>query len=484
LSGISAEDLTERELKWSFVFDNAVHPRSIAAVSEQAIFLADEQGSVMSLDRETGCGYWRYRAEAEVRTALTIATVENQQLVFFGDQDGYAYALNAVTGEQVWKKRMDDHHVAMITGSPVFYEGLLYVPISSFETAHALNPFYSCCTFRGAIHAVEASTGETVWKTHTISGELKKTGRNIIFVRQYGPSGAPIWSSPTIDKKRGVLYTGSGQNYSSPADDGSDAIMSMDLKTGQLLWKRQMQAKDAWNAACMGGFSTNCPDEDGDDFDFGAPPILTTNTAGKDLILAGQKSGMVYALDPDAQGALLWSRKVGRGGILGGVHWGMAADNEAVYVPISDADLLGREFPGEPKPSMSKIDINTGEIIWQTKVNFDCQGVKGCRNGLSAAVTLIDGAVLAPGLDGVIHAYDSNTGLEIWHYDTKREFKGINGVTGKGGTLDAGGVVVVDGLMLSNSGYGGIVSAGGLKGDVFLVFSLPVKPSLKTDGLE
>ena len=475
-AGISASDLPQLTVKWSFVFDDAVHPRSVPALTDKAIILGSEEGAVMALDRDTGCSFWRYQAETEVRTGISIATVASRQLMFFGDLDGYAYAIEASSGQEVWKQKMDAHPVVMITGSPVYYDDVLYVPLSSFEAAHAMNPFYNCCTFRGGVHAVNASTGESLWKTYTIATEPQKTKRNILGVRQYGPSGAPVWSAPTIDKNRGVLYVGSGQNYSSPADDSSDAIMAMDLKTGKMKWKRQLHSDDAWNVACgVPGLTANCPDEKGPDFDFGAPPILITTSEGRDLLVAGQKSGMVYALDPENEGELVWSRKVGRGGILGGVHWGLATSDDAVYVPISDADLLNRVFPGEPNPSISKLDLNSGEIIWQTKVNFDCGDIKGCRNGLSAAITLIDGAVIAPGLDGVIHAYDSNDGREIWSYDTRRDYTGVNGLKGRGGTLDAGGVVVADGLLLSNSGYGGIVSAGGLEGNVFLVFSLPNK---------
>lgn len=473
-TGMTGKDLPRLKLKWSFAFDGAVHPRSVPALTEQAIIIGSEEGAVIALARDSGCGFWRYQAEGEVRTAISIATVNGRQLAFFGDLDGYAYAIDAASGKEVWKKHMDEHPILMITGSPVFYDGVLYVPLSSFEAAHAANPFYNCCTFRGGVHAVDASSGESLWRAYTIDQEPQQTSRNAIFVRQYGPSGAPVWSAPTIDVARGVLYVGSGQNYSSPADGGSDAIMAMDLKTGEIKWKQQLQKDDAWNVACgIALLKTNCPDEQGPDFDFGAPPMLITSSEGKDLVIAGQKSGMVYALDPDNKGELVWSRKVGRGGIIGGVHWGLAAIDDAVYVPISDADLMDRVFPGEPNPSITKLDIKTGDIIWQTKVNFDCGDTKGCRNGLSAAVTVIDGAVIAPGLDGVIHAYDTITGQEIWSYDTRRDYQGANGLSGRGGTLDAGGVVVADGLLMTNSGYGGIISAGGLEGNVFLVFSKP-----------
>jgi polyvinyl alcohol dehydrogenase (cytochrome) len=467
-AGMTSTTLKSLALKWSFTFSEGP-PRSVPALTDQAILLGSEEGAVFALDRKSGCSFWRYQAGTKVRTAFSIATVGDRQLVFFGDLEGYAYAVDAGSGREVWKRRLDDHPAARITGSPVYYQGILYVPLSSFEVAHAVNPLYNCCTFRGGVHAVDAGTGATVWKIHTIAEPAQATGRNAIMVRQYGPSGAAVWSAPTIDERRGVLYVGTGQNYSRPAEGGSDAIIALDLKTGDIIWRRQVRPNDAWNAACMlGPLGLNCPDEEGPDFDFGAPPMLIESLAGKDYVIAGQKSGTVYAFDPE-NGELIWSTRVGRGGILGGVHWGLAADARAVYVPISDADIFVSEVEGKGKPSLAKLDLITGEILWQTLVNFDCGDIDGCHNGLSAAVTLIDGAVIAPGLDGVIHAYDSDDGREIWSYDTRREYEGVNGQTGNGGTLEGGGAIVADGLMMLNSGYSGPMMGG----NVFLVLSEP-----------
>ena len=408
-AGITSANLKNFVLKWSFAFSEGT-PRSLPALTDQAILLGSQEGAVFALDRESGCSYWQYQAETEVRTAISIATVGDRQLVFFGDLEGYAYAVEVGSGREVWKRRLDDHPAARITGSPVYYQGILYVPLSSFEVAHAVNPLYNCCTFRGGVHAVDADTGATVWKTHTITEPAQATGHNAIMVRQYGPSGAAVWSAPTIDEKRGVLYVGTGQNYSLPEEEGGDAIIALDLKTGDITWRRHLRASDAWNAACMlGPLGLNCPDEEGPDFDFGAPPMLIESLAGKDYVIAGQKSGTVYAFDPES-GELIWSTRVGRGGILGGVHWGMAGDGRAVYVPISDADIYVGKVEGKGKPSLAKLDLTTGEILWQTLVNFDCGDIDGCHNGLSAAITLIDGAVIAPGLDGVIHVLRYRSG--------------------------------------------------------------------------
>jgi polyvinyl alcohol dehydrogenase (cytochrome) len=294
-------------------------------------------------------------------------------------------------------------------------------------------------------------------------------------VQQYGPSGAPIWSSPTIDVARNRLYFGTGQNYSSPADHNSDAIHAIDLATGERIWRTQFLAEDSWNPACnFKWLSFNCPDEDGPDYDFGAPPILATLEDGRQLLLAGQKSGMVFAINPDT-GDTVWMQSVGRGGTLGGVHWGMAADHQHLYVPISDLNIWGINTPGEQRPSLNRLDLASGETVWRVPAIFNCNDadgdlIDGCRNGLSAALTLIPGAVFAPGLDGVLRAHRRDSGAVIWQYDTKQTVMGVNGLEGEGGTLDAGGAVVADGQVFINSGYGGIISAGSKGGNVFLVF--------------
>ena len=475
-AGINAKDLAALELKWSFAFKDASHARSIPAVTDQALILGSQEGSVFALDRESGCSFWRYQAEDEVRTGFSFATVVDRKLVFFGDLQGNAYGIDAATGKEVWKRRVDDHPHARITGTPSLYRGVLYVPVSSIEVARAINPLYNCCTFRGSVHALDVATGETIWKTYTIAEPALKTGRNLLLVRRYGPSGAAVWSAPAIDVQRGVLYVGTGQNYSSPADGNSDSIIAMDLQSGEIIWRRQLREDDAWNASCVAGIvGLNCPKEDGPDFDFGAPPILLRNIQGQDLIIAGQKSGTVFALRAE-DGEPVWSTRVGKGGILGGIHWGMAADEAAIYVPINDLGFRGQVVP-DGRPSIARLDASNGEIVWHTLINADCDD-KDCITGLSAAVTLIEGAVVAPALDGTIRAYAIDSGEEIWRYDTTGEHRTVNGVDGKGGSLDAAGAVIADGLLLINSGYAGL----SLAGNTFLVLAPGTPPTSGAPG--
>lgn len=476
-AGLTADDLSQLELQWAFVFDDTNQPRSLPAITEHAIFIGSQEGTLYALDRHTGCAYWQFKAgKKSIRAGVSVVDFADQSLVFFGNDDASVFALNATTGDLVWQFKVDEHPDAIITGSPVHHDGFLYVPASSFEVGSALKPWYSCCNFRGSISKINALTGERVWQSFSIPEEPKPSVRNMLGVKQQGPSGAPIWSSPTIDVARNRLYFGTGQNYSTPSDHNSDAIHAIDLTTGERIWRTQFLAEDSWNPACnlwwLGGF--NCPDEDGPDYDFGAPPILATLADGSHILLAGQKSGMVFGINPDT-GDTLWMQSVGRGGTLGGVHWGMAADKQHLYVPISDLTIWGVNTPGEARPSLNKLDLATGETVWSVPALFNCQdkdgdAIKGCRNGLSAAITLIPGAVFAPGLDGVLRAHSRTTGEMIWQYDTKHTVTGVNGLNGEGGTLDAGGAVVAGGQVFINSGYGGIISAGSKGGNVFLVF--------------
>ena len=476
-AGISAADLPSLEIAWTFAFENTKQPRSLPAVTAQAIFIGSEEGAVYALDTQTGCGYWRFEGEAPVRTAVTVGQLGEKWLLFFGDSKANAYAIDAQTGELAWKLKLDDTLLSVITGSPVFYPGNVLVPVASWEVGLATIPLYGCCKFRGVLASINARTGELNWKSYSIADAPAAAYRNILGVTQYAPSGAGMWSAPTIDEKRQRIYIGTGQNYSGPTSNTSDAVLAFDLRDGKLLWSKQVLQEDAWNAACT--FATigiNCPKENGPDYDVGATVILVTrNSDGKELILAGSKSGMAYAMDPDNNGNILWQKSVGRGGLVGGIHWGMAADNDYLYVPVADTDVNRVKIvPGKPRPGLSKLRLSDGEIEWFTSTAENCQEQdgsyrEGCRGGLSAAITGIPGAILAPALDGFLRAYAIDDGREIWHFDSNQKVLGVNGVKGKGGTLDAAGVVVAQGMMFFNSGYGGLISIGGTGGNVFYV---------------
>jgi polyvinyl alcohol dehydrogenase (cytochrome) len=367
ITDLRPEDLPKLELKWAFAFPEAIRARSQPTTAGGALFVGSQNGTVYALDQRTGCIRWTFSTVAEVRTGIVVTPWEGKQhpLLYFGDLVGNIYAVNAVTGELAWRDRPDEHPSLTLTAAPVLFEERLYVPMSALEVTAAADPLYACCTFRGGVAVYDARSGKRQWIGYTIDEKPRVVGKNSAGTDRIAPSGAPIWNTPSIDAKRGVMYVGTGENYSSPANDTSDAILALSLKDGSIVWKQQMTPGDAWNMGCETEEKINCPPEDGPDYDFGAATIIATTSEGKDIVLAGQKSGAVYALDPDAGGKLLWRRKLGRGGIQGGVHFGMAADRDTLYVPMSDF-YGGPRWPGEAKPGMFAVDIRTGKTLWYT----------------------------------------------------------------------------------------------------------------------
>jgi polyvinyl alcohol dehydrogenase (cytochrome) len=246
-----------------------------------------------ALDKDTGCVRWAYRASAEVRTPVIIEGWERLQaparrpLAYFADLIARVYAVDATTGKLIWVVKADDHPNATVTGAPVLYDGRLYVPVSSLEVTSAADPKYPCCSFRGSVLALDGQSGATLWKSYTIDEPPRETGRTTAGTPILAPSGAPVWNSQTIDAARGLLYVGTGENYSSPANDRSDALLAFELATGRLAWHRQKTAGDAWNVACMMLGNPNCPSENGPDVDFGASAIIARDRNGRDL-LAGR----------------------------------------------------------------------------------------------------------------------------------------------------------------------------------------------------
>jgi polyvinyl alcohol dehydrogenase (cytochrome) len=313
-----------------------------------------------------------------------------------------------------------------------------------------------------------------LWKSHTITEQPGLTGgKNPAGAAMWAPAGAPVWGSLTIDEKRNVLYAGTGQAYTSPAAATSDSIIAFDLETGAMKWVFQATEGDAWNMSCFIGLAANCPEQDGPDFDFGAPPVLLKLSNGQDVLLAGQKSGFVYALNPDQKGALIWKKRIGLGGFAGGVHWGMAADSDTLFAPNADTNFINK-WKGERTPGLYALNAANGEQIWFTPAPDACakQDKPACDPGLSAAVSAIPGVVFAGAFDGHLRAYDSSTGAIIWDFNTAREFKSLSGEMARGGSIESDGPVIVRGKVLVNSGY---LFGGRMAGNVLLAFSVDGK---------
>jgi|SRR5580704_12687011 polyvinyl alcohol dehydrogenase (cytochrome) len=481
MAGLAAADVPKLKLKWAFNLGDVTTVRSQPAIVGGRVFLATSTGAVYSLDADTGCTRWGYQADkGGVRSGVTVGEANGIPAIFFGDTGANIYALNVQTGELIWKVRPVDHFASMATATPRYYQGVIYQPISSFEEVMGPDPKYGCCTFRGSVVALDASTGKKIWQSFTILEAPKPTRKNPAGTQQFGPSGAAVWSTPTIDEQLGVLYVATGDNYSDPPSNTSDAILAMQLKTGELLWSKQLTENDAFNTACGTPQPANCPDAKGPDFDFGQPPILVSLGAGKRALVIGQKSGMVHAVDPDQKGKILWQTRAGEGSALGGSQWGSAADGQKVYVAIADAGIgvaLDSKLPQgyrlvlDPKKGggLHALDLKTGKIVWSAKGVPCGEGKTNCSPAQSAAVTAIPGVVFSGSVDGHLRGYSPLTGEILWDADTAREFDTVNGKPAHGGSLDVAGPAVANGMVFVNSGYG---QYGGMPGNVFLAFSV------------
>jgi len=488
MARLHAEDVPRLKLKWAFGFASATRAQAQPTLMGGHVFVGSQSGKVYALDARTGCTHWVFEAAFGVRSAITIAASGAGWLAYFGDQRGNAYAIDAVTGKQRWTTRVEAHAAATISGAPILNDGVLYVPVSSFEEVSGANPNYQCCSFRGSLVALDAATGKILWQSYTIPQAPVPVRKNARGVQLWGPSGASIWSSPSVDPARGMIYATTGDSYSDPPAETSDAFLALRIDTGEIVWSRQMTAGDAFTVACLVGNSANCPEAEGPDLDFGSSPMLVTLPDGKRLLVAGQKSGVVHAIDPDRQGELIWQRLVGHGGPSGGVQWGAAADEDRVYVAVSDLAVRstaegtagaqkalfgGRSFLLDPGQGggITALKLATGEVLWHT-AHPGCGDVPGCSPAQSAAVTAIPGVVFSGGLDGHLRAYAASDGKIIWDVDTAQTYSTVNRDAAHGGSLDGPGAVIVDGMLYVNSGY---AHFGTAPGNVQLAFSVDGK---------
>ena len=470
-AGLKAEDVPRLRLRWAFGFPGVTTSGSQATIVGGRVLVGSRNGPVYALDAETGCIDWVFEADAAVRSAPSVGRIGSGpgHAVYFGDAHAQVYAVDLETGSLRWKVKVEDHPDAMITGAPALHDGRLYVPVSSLEESTAGRSTYECCTFRGSVVALDAASGHQRWKRYTIAEAATRTERNSIGTQRWGPSGAGVWSAPTVDPDRNRLYVATGDSYSDPVAPESDAIMALAMDSGRILWVQQTLPGDAWNISCeettVEG-NANCPDSDGPDYDFGSSPVLTTLEDGRPLLLAGQKSGVLYGLNPD-DGAVIWERRIADGGILGGIEWGFTTDGERTYAAISDA---WEKDPGEAG-GLAAVRTANGELVWQAPpVQDTCGGRAGCNTGQPGAVTSIPGVVFSGSLDGHIRAYDTETGRIIWDYDTVRGYDTVNRVPGRGGALNGPGVTIAGGMLYVSSGYSLMLDF--MPGNVLLAFSV------------
>ena len=485
MAGLRTNQIERLKLKWAFGLPGSTTMRAQPTLAGGRLFFGSEAGDVYSIDAATACIHWVFHAGGGVRTAISIGPIGQRWAAYFGGRgaDGAtAYAVDGGTGRLIWEATVDDSRFARITGAPVLSSGTLFVPVTGNEDEAAWASAFECCRFRGSLVALDAQTGRRKWKTYTIGERAHPSRMNREGFQQWGPSGAGIWSAPTVDAERRLIYVATGDSHSDPVALTSDAILAFDMDTGALIWARQMTTGDAWNVACVEGDPADCPEAHGPDLDFGASPILVGLPGGKRALIAGQKSGLVHALDPDKRGEVLWQTRIGKGGAGGGIQWGLAVDGRNVYAALSDARDV---FPGGRKQEISSwfgkhllqggggmfaLRLTNGERVWYT--GPQCGWVWGCSPAQIAAVTNIPGVVFSGSVDGHLRAYSTDDGRIMWNENTARDYVTVNGVKGHGGGINGPGPVVAGGVVYVNSGYPG---AGGGAGNVLLAFSIDGK---------
>lgn len=473
---LSIDNVRSLKLKWAFGFDGDVTAFAAPTVLDGYLFVGSAGGAVQALRADIGCLEWTYQANGPVRSAIAVAPIREGRghALLFGDMTGWFYALDAQAGKLLWKVHVEEHDSTRLTGAALAHNGVVYVPVASWEETRAGDAGYPCCTFRGSVVALSLADGKQLWKTYMVDVP-QEVGKNPRGEPLMGPSGVGVWSTPTLDEKRGVLYVATGDNYSRPTTELSDAIVALDLKTGRVVWSKQITSGDAFSGAC-GRNQEQC----GPDFDFGSSAILTTLTGGRQLLLAGQKSGVVSALDPDQKGEIVWQTRVGKGGTNGGVQWGMSTDGEFVYAAVSDLGRLRNPTPMSSSPliadpkkggGLTALRVADGSKVWYAEAK-PCpdESPVGCSPSQPGALTGIPGTVFSGSIDGHFRAFSAESGDVLWDFDTAREFGTVNGVKAHGGSIDGPGAVVVNGMVFINSGY---PRNGGMPGNVLLAFGPP-----------
>jgi polyvinyl alcohol dehydrogenase (cytochrome) len=469
---LTTDQVRGLKLKWAFGFDGDSTAFAPPTVIDGQVFVGSAGGVVHAMRAETGCLQWVFQANGPVRSSILEVPVGSQHALLFGDMTGWFYSVQAETGKLLWKVQVETHDSTRLTGGPAVHEGTVYVPVSSWEETRSADATYACCTFRGSVVALRIRDGKQLWKTW-MTDVPKERGTNSRGAKIFGPSGVAVWSRPTVDAKRNLLFIATGDNYSEPDTDLSDAVLALDMPTGHIVWSRQLLAKDVYNGAC-GADPTGC----GPDFDFGSSPILTHTPDGRELLLAGQKSGIVWALDPDKKGEVVWQTRVGKGSTNGGVQWGMATDGVNVFAAVSDLKRTRNTSQTDPRRNLvdpnvggglTALRVADGSQEWHVDAKPCAAGApSGCSPSQPSAVTEIPGVVFAASNDGHIRAHSVEDGELLWEFNTMTDFTTVNGVKAHGGSIDGPGAVVANGMVFITSGY---PRNGGVPGNVLLAFS-------------
>ncbi len=469
---LTAADLPRLKLKWAFGLPNSTSAYSQPVVVAGRVFIGTDTGYVYSMNARTGCVYWSFLAQSGVRNALRIEDISVQgrrrDVALFGDLKANVYALDARTGKQLWTTHVEKQYTDRVTAPPAYYQGKLFVPISSWEEFSAASLDYPCCTSVGEIVALDAHDGHILWNTYVISPRPQPIRKNTRGVQQYAPAGGSVWNTPAVDPKLHAIYFGTGDATTYPAADTSDSVMALDMRTGHMLWHYQITSGDAFLGGCYGDAATdNCPPTEGPDWDVPDSPILVTLPSGQRLIVVGTKPGDVLAFDPDENGKLVWRTNV-TGKLAQRLPFGPAAFRQT-GIQWGGAVYGGNVYYGlKVGGGLAAIRIADGQRLWQVPVQ-DGYGEK--RVGYDSPATTIPGVVLLGGSDGSIIAASTRDGQILWSYDSDRAFDTVNHVAAHGGAMGSQGITVVGGMLFAGSGYSVGQSGVAHSGNVVLAFA-------------
>jgi len=439
--------------KW--VFRTGGDVSATPTVGADAVYVPDWAGNLYAIRKENGQAVWsakisQYDGVADAFSRVSPAIHGNDLIV--GDNESLSplhdgariIAVNQQNGALHWITQVEKNPAAIITGSPVVVGDMVVVGVSSNEEALADVPGYVCCTFRGSMVALDANTGKILWQTYTVPDNGGKVT---------GYSGGAIWQPPAIDTVKGLIYVGTGNNYTVPdavlscqttvsagmsascmdPADYFDSVLALDLATGAIRWNKQLQGYDVWTVACSSPKAgVTCPSPAGPDYDLsGSGPNLLPGLVG-----FGQKSGTYWGLDPSS-GDILWSTVVGPGSTLGGIEWGSATDGERIYAAITNNlhnayKLANHRGETITWGSWGALSVRTGKMVWQT-----ADPTKGAID--MGAVSVANGVVYAGSYSGLMYAMDARTGKILWSFDSG------------GSVLD--GPAIADGVVYWGSGY-------------------------------
>lgn len=444
---LSAKQLADYRVKWVFGFpDTWIWNGSGVpiAMANGRLYVGSTNRWFYAIDASSGCTRWAKELNGWIRGGAAVA----EGVVVVGDSRGYVYGFDELTGNVLWSVLGDPQVGARVTGSITVANGKAFVPFSTMEMmVQDLAPSLPCCTFNGGVSAFDIHSGKRLWQTFMLERPVESLGKNEAGGDRYGPSGVAIWTAPTIDEKRGVLYVGTSHQISGTSEPVGNAVVALDLATGAKRWVASFDADS--QAAIAAGAK-----EGSRDGDIPAPPMLLKRQDGREVLVVGSKESFIYELDPDAKGAVLWQVRIGAGGNLGGVSYGMASDGQRVYVPLYDRNYEAKSEKERGVSAFVALDLMNGKTLWRTEApTSDCKGKSSlCEPAFYSPATVVGDVVLTGTKDGLVRALDKKSGKPVWGFDTAQAFKSVNGIDAQGGSFSMGGIVMGDGMMFVNSG--------------------------------